>query len=115
MVDAAERTPLQAVSKLAFNSDHRLSVVSALLGRRDDMLDKQQVVDATSIPGTSVYRELMDLHALGLLVRTRDGSRVLFNVVEGPFWSWCGALLLQFETSTSQIETLSKRTAEVQQ
>lgn len=106
MVDAAERTPVQALSKRAFNSDHRLSVVAALLDRQWDLSDKQQIVAATGVPSTSVYNELMDLHALGLLLRTRDGHRVVFTVVDGPFWTWCDILLQQFRTSASETTAL---------
>jgi hypothetical protein len=93
MVGADERTALQALSKLAFNKDHRLTIAQHLLGRSDDLTDKQAVSHATGVPETTVYNELRALGRLGVLSRTRDGSRVLFAVVDGPFWRWCEELL----------------------
>lgn len=98
MVGRAARTPTQTLSKRAFNSDHRLTLAREVLGRRGDLFDKKTVEQATGIPPTTVYNELSDLVELGALASIPDGSRVLFSVVDSPFWTWCEALLAKVET-----------------
>lgn len=93
MVHRTQRTAIQRLSKLAFNSDHRLTIACELLRRQADLFDKGAIEQATGVPSTSVYNELRDMTELGLLTEVADGNRLVFSVVPSPFWSWCQALL----------------------
>lgn len=99
MVHRTQRTPIQGRSKLAFNSDHRLTIAREMLRRQTDLFDKRAIEQATGVPSTSVYNELRDLAELGLLSEVVDGNRMLFSVVPSPFWGWCQALLEDLEES----------------
>lgn len=95
MVRAMNRTPLQAISKLAFSREHRLGVAEALLERRDDMVDREALVTATGISSSGVFAELTALCDLGLLRQIPDGHRNLYMLMPGPFWEWCESLIEQ--------------------
>lgn len=94
MVNANEQSELEAVSKLAFTKQHRLTIASALL-KRDKPFDKNAIAQATGVPVTTVYTELQTLCRLGALSSRQDGNRVSFALQDSPFWAWCIALIAQ--------------------
>lgn len=102
MVRAVDRTPLQVVSKLAFNREHRLEVARALLERREDMVDRDVLVAATGVSSSGVFAELTALCELGVLRLIPDGTRNLYTLEPGPFWEWCAALMGQAATRASE-------------
>lgn len=93
MVGAKSRDQVQALSKSALGRDHRLTLARAILARGDDLFDLATLEEATGVPDATVFREVAELHDLGVLNRVEDRNRVFYHRVDSPFWAWCQELL----------------------
>lgn len=93
----ATRTPLQDLSKRAFNSEHRLSICGGIL-TLNGLFTCDELADL--VPGSerSCYKELDRLVDLGVLQRVPAGRTVTYQVLPGSFWDWVGELLRRVPT-----------------
>jgi hypothetical protein len=87
----ANRTPLEKLSKLVFNSEHRLTIVEALRDA-DGLTTTAAIVKSTGIAYSTVHDELNLMAELGVLQRVIPERQVLFQRLSGPFWDWCSVL-----------------------
>ncbi|MCU1494513.1 MAG: hypothetical protein JWO62_2277 [Acidimicrobiaceae bacterium] len=86
------RTPEQALSKRVFNSEHRLTVASALL-QANGLVSQEDVQKATGVPNSSCFNELALLVELGVAQKVPAGRSFSYQPIEGPFWEWLRQLM----------------------
>jgi len=93
------RDPRQQLSKRLYNSEHRLTIVQALLDQ-NGFVAAADLAQQLGIARSTVHTELYLLDEIGALQRVQPDRTVLFQKIDGLFWAWNEELLLGIAQST---------------
>ncbi len=84
--------PLDSLSKLLFNAQHRLAVAAAFASS-DEPLRYEDVVASTGASRSVVHKEVQVLTAIGAVQRVEVERAVYFQRAPSTYWVLCDELI----------------------
>lgn len=91
--------PLDSLSKLLFNAQHRLAVASAFASS-DQPLRYDDLVDSTGASRSVVHKEVRVLTTIGAVQRVEVERAVYFQRAPSAYWTLCNELISNSTSAT---------------